>query len=78
MIWNDYIGVWRWANTPYEFYRLDLFYQATIKIISIIKDNKTLRSILADATLKNLYRIKYNTTKNTILKNYKIIIISVK
>ncbi|XWV24924.1 putative DNA mismatch repair protein muts-like protein [Tupanvirus deep ocean] len=48
--------------TPYEFYRLDSFYQATTKIISMIKDNKILRSIIPDSTIKEFmtYQIEYN------------------
>ena len=50
------------AVTPYEFYRLDLFYQATTKIISNIKDNKIIRSIIPDAIIKEFmsYQIQYN------------------
>ena len=47
---------------PYEFYRLDVFYQATTKIFALIKSSKVLRSIIPDATIKEFlsYQIKYN------------------
>ena len=47
---------------PYEFYRLDIFYQYTTKIIALIKDNQILRSIIPDATIKDFaqFQIKYN------------------
>ena len=48
--------------TPYEFYRLDLFYKAATKIISSIKDNATIKSILSDNMIKDFleYRHKYS------------------
>ncbi|AEX61702.1 putative DNA mismatch repair protein MutS-like protein [Megavirus courdo7] len=47
---------------PYEFYRLDTFYQATNKIIGLIKDNNNIKNILGDSTIKDFlsYQIKYN------------------
>ncbi len=47
---------------PYEFYRLDTFYQATNKIIGLIKDNNNIKNILGDTTIKDFlsYQIKYN------------------
>jgi DNA mismatch repair ATPase MutS len=59
--------------TPYEFYRLDLFYQSTIRIIGLIKDNKILRSIIPDATIKEFisYQIEYNKEYNfELLQNH--------
>jgi len=51
---------------PYEFYRLDLFYQSTTKIITLVKDNKLLRSIISDQTIKDLlsFQISYNKEYN--------------
>jgi DNA mismatch repair protein MutS len=48
--------------TPYEFYRLDVFYQTTTKIISLIKGNKLLQEILPQATIKDFLsmQIEYN------------------
>lgn len=47
---------------PFEFYKLDLFYQATTKIITIIKDIKILSDIIPDAIIKEFmaYQIAYN------------------
>ncbi|AGC02002.1 exonuclease [Acanthamoeba polyphaga moumouvirus] len=47
---------------PYEFYRLDTFYQATNKIITLIKDDKTIKNIIGESTIKDFleYQINYN------------------
>lgn len=47
---------------PYEFYRLDLFYQSTTKIISMIKDNNVIKNIMPDQIIKDFleYQINYN------------------
>jgi DNA mismatch repair protein MutS len=47
---------------PYEFYRLDLFYQSATKIIFIIKDVKVLKEILPEKIIKDFlsYQIMYN------------------
>lgn len=46
---------------PYEFYRLDLFYRATNKIISLIKNDDTIKNILPENTIKDFlsYQIAY-------------------
>lgn len=48
---------------PYEFYRLDLFYQATTKIINLIKDNKPLRGIITEQTIKDFLSLQINYNK---------------
>ena len=47
---------------PYEFYRLDIFYQATTKIITYIKDIEVIRRILPENIVKEFvsYRVKYD------------------
>ncbi len=44
--------------TPYEFYRLDSYYQTATKIITLTKDNKFLREILPQATIKDFLSLQ--------------------
>lgn len=46
---------------PYEFYRLDLFYKFTGKIISVVKKNEVLKNIIPNEMIKNFasYQEKY-------------------
>lgn len=48
--------------TPYDFYRLDIFYQSTTKIIGYIKKNKKIMDFLPKKILKDFFalQIKYN------------------
>lgn len=48
--------------TPYDFYRLDLFYQTATKIIGHIKKNKKIMNLLPKKVLKDFLalQIKYN------------------
>ena len=58
---------------PYEFYRLDLFYQSTTKIISLIKNNDIFTDMLTKNTVKDFltYQINYNKEYEfEELKNY--------
>uniref|UniRef100_A0A6G6ABH6 Mismatch repair ATPase mutS n=1 Tax=Borely moumouvirus TaxID=2712067 RepID=A0A6G6ABH6_9VIRU len=47
---------------PYEFYRLDSFYQATNRIIALIKNDKTIKNIIGEPVIKDFleYQINYN------------------
>ena len=47
---------------PNQFYRLDLYYQATIKIITLIQDNEVLRDVIAKKVVKRFmnYQLQYN------------------
>lgn len=47
---------------PYEFYRLNLFYKSTTKILSIIKNNDILKNILPAKIVNDFisYQIMYN------------------
>ncbi|AVL94858.1 mismatch repair ATPase MutS [Moumouvirus australiensis] len=47
---------------PYEFYRLDSFYQATNRIIALIKNDKTIKNIIGESVIKDFleYQINYN------------------
>lgn len=47
---------------PYEFYRLDLYYQSTTKIISLVKKIPILRDLLPEEIVKTFlsYQLKYN------------------
>lgn len=47
---------------PFEFYRLDLFYQATSRVITLLNNEPTLKNILTEETIKDFlsYQIKYN------------------
>ena len=47
---------------PYEFYRLNSFYKTTNKILSIIKDNETIKTIISDDILNDFYL--YQNTYN--------------
>lgn len=51
--------------SPYEFYRLDQFYQTTIKIIALLKDN-ILTDLLGESIVKSFlsYQIIYNKEFN--------------
>lgn len=48
--------------TPYEFYRLDLFYQATIRIIGETKKNNIIESMISESSIQDFmkYHIDYN------------------
>lgn len=59
--------------TPLQFYRLDTFYQAITRIITIIKDNELLQKLLHKETIREFIsiHIKYNKELNfEILQNY--------
>lgn len=59
--------------TPYEFYRLDAYYQSTTRMVSIIKEHSTLRHILPEATIKEFlsFQIGYNQEYDfSLIKNY--------
>ena len=49
--------------TPYDFYRLDQYYQSTTKILKIIRSNKVLSGLIGDDQIKNFlsYLGSYNT-----------------
>lgn len=52
--------------SPYEFYRLDLYYQATVRITSMIKDNEVIELLISGQTMRDFleYQIKYNKEFN--------------
>ncbi|BCS83215.1 putative DNA mismatch repair protein Muts-like protein [Cotonvirus japonicus] len=58
---------------PYEFYRLDLFYKATNRIYSMIKNNEIIKTIISEKTFKDFLssQIDYNKEFNVEkLQNY--------
>lgn len=59
--------------TPYEFYRLDLYYHATVKIVNLIKNNKIVKSLISDSAIDDLIKFQSKTNKEMIfeiLKDY--------
>ncbi len=64
--------------TPYELYRLDIFYQASSRIISILKKKDRFKDILSKDILQDFfaYQVKYNNSFD--FENYNLTIISVK
>jgi len=59
--------------TPYEFYCMDHYYKATIRIINSIKDNSTISKMLSESLITKFieYQNEYSQTYNIdLMQNY--------